>query len=217
MSSVRDDHIIDLFHHFIVTSVGCLCLSHCEKPLTHSAALSRRSVIDEAAKALRNAAGNYYVNDKSTGSIVAQQPFGGARASGKRAIREPNSLTAADDWFLSSALLFVQEPTINLEVLTTSWDGRRRRWWRRPTSPSQTGGTHTWAERAAACPSSQSRPSLSWSSRHQQRTQTGCCNMNLCTERGHECSWRAPACWTSSQIVSDAFQTRSDWCKTLFF
>lgn len=42
-----------------------------------------RAVVDEAAKALRNAAGNYYVNDKSTGSIVAQQPFGGARASGK--------------------------------------------------------------------------------------------------------------------------------------
>lgn len=42
-----------------------------------------RTVVDEAAKALRNAAGNYYVNDKSTGSIVAQQPFGGARASGK--------------------------------------------------------------------------------------------------------------------------------------
>uniref|UniRef100_A0A672GPF1 Multifunctional fusion protein n=1 Tax=Salarias fasciatus TaxID=181472 RepID=A0A672GPF1_SALFA len=40
------------------------------------------SVIEEAARVLRNAAGNYYVNDKSTGSIVAQQPFGGARASG---------------------------------------------------------------------------------------------------------------------------------------
>lgn len=49
-----------------------------------------RAVIDEAAKALRNAAGNYYVNDKSTGSIVAQQPFGGARASGKpKAIEQP--------------------------------------------------------------------------------------------------------------------------------
>ena len=43
----------------------------------------------EAAKALRNAAGNYYVNDKSTGSIVAQQPFGGARASGKGASSPP--------------------------------------------------------------------------------------------------------------------------------
>ncbi|XP_041835910.1 delta-1-pyrroline-5-carboxylate dehydrogenase, mitochondrial isoform X3 [Melanotaenia boesemani] len=41
-----------------------------------------RTVIDEAARVLRNAAGNYYVNDKSTGSVVAQQPFGGARASG---------------------------------------------------------------------------------------------------------------------------------------
>uniref|UniRef100_A0A8C9SRN7 Delta-1-pyrroline-5-carboxylate dehydrogenase, mitochondrial n=1 Tax=Scleropages formosus TaxID=113540 RepID=A0A8C9SRN7_SCLFO len=40
-----------------------------------------KNVLDEAAKVLRNAAGNYYVNDKSTGSIVAQQPFGGSRAS----------------------------------------------------------------------------------------------------------------------------------------
>uniref|UniRef100_A0AAZ3QA91 Delta-1-pyrroline-5-carboxylate dehydrogenase, mitochondrial n=1 Tax=Oncorhynchus tshawytscha TaxID=74940 RepID=A0AAZ3QA91_ONCTS len=44
-----------------------------------------KNVVNEAAKALRNAAGNYYVNDKSTGSIVAQQPFGGARASGTNA------------------------------------------------------------------------------------------------------------------------------------
>nr|XP_054591957.1 delta-1-pyrroline-5-carboxylate dehydrogenase, mitochondrial [Nothobranchius furzeri] len=41
-----------------------------------------QKVIDEAARVLRNAAGNYYVNDKSTGSVVGQQPFGGARASG---------------------------------------------------------------------------------------------------------------------------------------
>lgn len=32
---------------------------------------------------LRNTAGNFYVNDKSTGSVVGQQPFGGARASGE--------------------------------------------------------------------------------------------------------------------------------------
>ena len=32
--------------------------------------------------ALRNAAGNYYINDKPTGAVVGQQPFGGARASG---------------------------------------------------------------------------------------------------------------------------------------
>ncbi|XP_037632914.1 LOW QUALITY PROTEIN: delta-1-pyrroline-5-carboxylate dehydrogenase, mitochondrial [Sebastes umbrosus] len=50
--------------------------------LTGAVFAQDKNVIDEAAKALRNAAGNYYVNDKSTGSIVAQQPFGGARASG---------------------------------------------------------------------------------------------------------------------------------------
>nr|XP_023693400.1 delta-1-pyrroline-5-carboxylate dehydrogenase, mitochondrial [Paramormyrops kingsleyae] len=41
-----------------------------------------KNVVKDAAKILRNAAGNYYVNDKSTGSVVAQQPFGGSRASG---------------------------------------------------------------------------------------------------------------------------------------
>jgi 1-pyrroline-5-carboxylate dehydrogenase len=38
--------------------------------------------IAEATRALRNAAGNFYVNDKPTGAVVGQQPFGGARASG---------------------------------------------------------------------------------------------------------------------------------------
>jgi 1-pyrroline-5-carboxylate dehydrogenase len=41
-----------------------------------------RSAIDEAEEALRYAAGNFYVNDKPTGAVVGQQPFGGARASG---------------------------------------------------------------------------------------------------------------------------------------
>jgi 1-pyrroline-5-carboxylate dehydrogenase len=40
------------------------------------------SVIDQADDALRYAAGNFYVNDKPTASVVGQQPFGGARASG---------------------------------------------------------------------------------------------------------------------------------------
>jgi 1-pyrroline-5-carboxylate dehydrogenase len=34
------------------------------------------------ASALRNAAGNFYINDKPTGAVVGQQPFGGARGSG---------------------------------------------------------------------------------------------------------------------------------------
>ncbi|HWW86124.1 MAG TPA: aldehyde dehydrogenase family protein, partial [Vicinamibacterales bacterium] len=41
----------------------------------------RRPIL-EAMSALRNAAGNFYVNDKPTGAVVGQQPFGGARGSG---------------------------------------------------------------------------------------------------------------------------------------
>jgi 1-pyrroline-5-carboxylate dehydrogenase len=41
-----------------------------------------RAAVREASSALRNAAGNFYVNDKPTGAVVGQQPFGGARASG---------------------------------------------------------------------------------------------------------------------------------------
>ena len=40
------------------------------------------SAVQQADDALRYAAGNFYVNDKPTGSVVGQQPFGGARASG---------------------------------------------------------------------------------------------------------------------------------------
>ncbi|KAM8868173.1 delta-1-pyrroline-5-carboxylate dehydrogenase, mitochondrial [Synchiropus picturatus] len=50
--------------------------------LTGAVFAKDESVVEEASKVLRNAAGNFYINDKSTGSIVAQQPFGGARASG---------------------------------------------------------------------------------------------------------------------------------------
>ena len=41
-----------------------------------------RQAIREASLALRNAAGNFYINDKPTGAVVGQQPFGGARGSG---------------------------------------------------------------------------------------------------------------------------------------
>jgi len=41
-----------------------------------------RSAIDDAQDRLRYAAGNFYVNDKPTGAVVGQQPFGGSRASG---------------------------------------------------------------------------------------------------------------------------------------
>ena len=41
-----------------------------------------RGAIAEADRALRHSAGNYYINDKPTGAVVGQQPFGGSRASG---------------------------------------------------------------------------------------------------------------------------------------
>ncbi len=50
--------------------------------LTGSIISNDRSSIDLATEKLRNAAGNFYINDKPTGAVVGQQPFGGARASG---------------------------------------------------------------------------------------------------------------------------------------
>ena len=43
-----------------------------------------RATIELASKKLRNAAGNFYINDKPTGAVVNQQPFGGARGSGTK-------------------------------------------------------------------------------------------------------------------------------------
>jgi 1-pyrroline-5-carboxylate dehydrogenase len=50
--------------------------------LTGAIFATDRRVVDWAGKALRFAAGNFYINDKPTGAVVGQQPFGGARASG---------------------------------------------------------------------------------------------------------------------------------------
>jgi 1-pyrroline-5-carboxylate dehydrogenase len=50
--------------------------------LTGSVFATDRRAAAEAEHALRHAAGNFYINDKPTGAIVGQQPFGGARASG---------------------------------------------------------------------------------------------------------------------------------------
>lgn len=50
--------------------------------LTGAVFAQDRYAITEATKALENAAGNFYINDKPTGAVVGQQPFGGARASG---------------------------------------------------------------------------------------------------------------------------------------
>ncbi|HRH35110.1 MAG TPA: L-glutamate gamma-semialdehyde dehydrogenase [Catalimonadaceae bacterium] len=50
--------------------------------LTGAIFAQNRYAIDLATQALRHSAGNFYVNDKPTGAVVGQQPFGGARASG---------------------------------------------------------------------------------------------------------------------------------------
>lgn len=53
-----------------------------EYALTGAIFSQDRYAIEEATLALQNAAGNFYINDKPTGAVVGNQPFGGARASG---------------------------------------------------------------------------------------------------------------------------------------
>ncbi len=62
----------------VVTQAGDVS----EYALTGSIFATDRTVIDWAGEALRYSAGNFYVNDKPTGAVVGQQPFGGGRASG---------------------------------------------------------------------------------------------------------------------------------------
>ncbi len=50
--------------------------------LTGAVLAKDRHAVALATDKLRNAAGNFYINDKPTGAVVGQQPFGGARASG---------------------------------------------------------------------------------------------------------------------------------------
>lgn len=50
--------------------------------LTGAVLAQDRSAVELATRKLRNAAGNFYINDKPTGAVVGQQPFGGARGSG---------------------------------------------------------------------------------------------------------------------------------------
>jgi 1-pyrroline-5-carboxylate dehydrogenase len=59
-----------------------LCDETSSYALTGAVFATDRHVIKQVEGALRNAAGNFYINDKPTGAVVGQQPFGGARASG---------------------------------------------------------------------------------------------------------------------------------------
>ena len=53
-----------------------------EYALTGAILANDRYIVDKATKALKNSAGNFYINDKPTGAVVGKQPFGGARGSG---------------------------------------------------------------------------------------------------------------------------------------
>jgi 1-pyrroline-5-carboxylate dehydrogenase len=63
---------------------GALELCNATSPygLTGSIFAQDRYAIEQMTRALTHAAGNFYVNDKPTGAVVGQQPFGGSRASG---------------------------------------------------------------------------------------------------------------------------------------
>ena len=50
--------------------------------LTGAVFATDRAAVREATNRLRHSAGNFYINDKPTGAVVGQQPFGGSRASG---------------------------------------------------------------------------------------------------------------------------------------
>lgn len=59
-----------------------LCDETSPYALTGAIFATDRNAVEAAANILRNSAGNFYINDKPTGAVVGQQPFGGARASG---------------------------------------------------------------------------------------------------------------------------------------
>jgi 1-pyrroline-5-carboxylate dehydrogenase len=59
-----------------------LCDTTSDYALTGAIFARDRSAIAEAGRVLRYTAGNFYINDKPTGAVVGQQPFGGGRASG---------------------------------------------------------------------------------------------------------------------------------------
>ncbi|MBW2734290.1 MAG: L-glutamate gamma-semialdehyde dehydrogenase [Deltaproteobacteria bacterium] len=59
-----------------------LCDEGSPYALTGAIFAQDRVVVEHAAQALRHTAGNFYINDKPTGAVVGQQPFGGGRASG---------------------------------------------------------------------------------------------------------------------------------------
>jgi 1-pyrroline-5-carboxylate dehydrogenase len=64
-----------------------------------------------ATAKLRNSAGNFYINDKPTGAVVGQQPFGGARASGTN--DKAGSMLNLYRWLSARTIKETFNPAIN--------------------------------------------------------------------------------------------------------
>lgn len=73
---------VHVYHDDALDETLELCDTGSDYALTGAIFARDRGVIESMSRALRHAAGNFYINDKPTGAVVGQQPFGGARASG---------------------------------------------------------------------------------------------------------------------------------------
>jgi len=81
--------------------------------LTGAVFANDRAVLVEADRALRFSAGNYYINDKPTGAVVGQQPFGGGRASGTN--DKAGSILNMMRWISPRAIKETFEPARSFE------------------------------------------------------------------------------------------------------
>ena len=75
-------YVYDASSKTSVDAALALCDETSPYALTGAVFAQDRGFIEHASLVLRHAAGNFYINDKPTGAVVGQQPFGGARASG---------------------------------------------------------------------------------------------------------------------------------------
>jgi 1-pyrroline-5-carboxylate dehydrogenase len=90
-----------------------LCDQTSPYALTGAVFAQDRQAVEHLASALTNAAGNFYVNDKPTGAVVGQQPFGGARASGTN--DKAGSMWNLIRWVSPRAIKETFEPPTRLE------------------------------------------------------------------------------------------------------
>lgn len=81
--------------------------------LTGAVLSQDREAVELATNKLRNAAGNFYINDKPTGAVVGQQPFGGARASGTN--DKAGSMLNLYRWLSARTIKETYNPPVNFE------------------------------------------------------------------------------------------------------